>query len=54
MGMNRLTTSKVVGISQGFKKEREGVIVGKNGVFDHVGVNGNWGMEDFGMGEGSD
>lgn len=52
--MNRLSTHKVVEISQGFEKERKGVIIGKNGVSVHVGVNGKRGMGDFGVREGSD
>lgn len=39
MGMYALAFNEALKVSQGLEKEREGEVVGKNGVAMHVGVN---------------
>lgn len=57
VGMDGLRLSEVLGGGEGLEEEREGVVVGEDGVAVHVGEDGEWGegvMVVVGVGEGSD
>ena len=52
MCMYTLALFKIVGVRQGLKEEREGVVISKYRVFKHVGVYIERGVRDVGMREG--
>lgn len=54
MGMNALRLYRLAGVGEGLEEEREGVVVGKDGEFSHVGVEGEREERGVGVGEGSD
>lgn len=54
MCMNALRLYRLAGVGEGLEEEREGVVVGKDGEFSHVGVEGEREERGVGVGEGSD
>ena len=53
MGMYALSLFKIMGVRQGLKEEREGIIISKNTVSMHVGVYIERGVGDVRVREGS-
>ena len=53
MGMYALSLFKIMGVRQGLKEEREGIIIRKNTVSMHVGVYIERGMGDVRVRDGS-
>lgn len=53
MGMYALSLFKIMGVRQGLKEEREGIIISKYTVFLHVGVDIERGVGDVRVREGS-
>lgn len=54
MGVQALPLFEVPGIGQGLEEDREGVVIGKNGAFIHVGVNRERDVRGVGMSKDSD
>lgn len=54
MGVDALSWKEVMGVRERLEEEREGEVVGEDGVAVHVVVYGERGVRNVGVGEGSD